>query len=92
MNEDKPDEAKVIQLAVGLNVVTRECGLMNAKEIAKFFSGFAANQVLMHGAFALAGTEFTVLGIRYTPTLNATAVVIWAIILIALFYYSWIKR
>jgi hypothetical protein len=65
---------------------------MKSKEVAKFFSGFAANQVLTHGAFALAGTQFTVFGISYTPTLNASATVIWAIILIVLFYYSWIRR
>ena len=65
---------------------------MNFKETAKFFSGFAANQVLTHGAFAVAGTQFTVFGISYTPTLNTTAAVIWAIILVGLFYYSWLKK
>ena len=64
---------------------------MNSKEVTKFFSGFAANQVLTHGAFALAGTQFTAFGISYTPTLNTTAAVIWALILIVLFYYAWIK-
>lgn len=50
---------------------------MQTKEVAKFFSGFAANQVLTHGAFALAGTQFTAFGINYTPSLNTTAAVIW---------------
>lgn len=31
---------------------------MHASEIAKFFSGFAANQVLTHGAMAATDTEF----------------------------------
>lgn len=65
---------------------------MNGKEIAKFFSGFAANQVLTHGGLALAGTHFTAFGITYNPKLNATAVVIWAVVLAALFYYSWLRK
>ncbi|KAB2942309.1 MAG: hypothetical protein K8F92_06315 [Hyphomicrobium sp.] len=65
---------------------------MNGKEVAKFFSGFAANQVLTHGALALAGTQFTAFGIAYDATLNATAVVIWAIVLAALVYYAWIRK
>jgi hypothetical protein len=65
---------------------------MNGKEIAKFFSGFAANQVLTHGSLALADTQFTVFGITYNPAVNATAVVIWAVVLAALFYYSWLRK
>lgn len=65
---------------------------MNSKEITKFFSGFAANQVLTHGAFAAGGVEFTLFGIAYTPRLNAIAAVVWGIVLASLVYYSWIKR
>lgn len=51
---------------------------MIAKDIAKFISGFAANQVLVHGALALSGVEFVLFGINYDHWLNTTAVVFWA--------------
>lgn len=62
------------------------------KEIAKFFAGVAANQVLTHGAFAVTGLQFTLFGIAYTTGLNAVAVVVWAIVLVLLVYYAWIKK
>ena len=40
---------------------------MKRREIAKFASGFAADQFLTHGVMAAAGTEFTLMGIAYTP-------------------------
>lgn len=58
------------------------------KEIAKFFAGFAGNQVLTHGALALAGTDFSLLGIAYDRQLNTLAAVLWALILVLLFYYA----
>lgn len=64
---------------------------MRKKETAKFFSGFAANQVLTHGAFAINGVEFTIFGINYTIEFNAIAAAVWAIILSLLVYYAWIK-
>lgn len=48
---------------------------MNGKEIAKFFAGFAANQLLTHGALAAAGIQFSLLGITYDQQLNTIAVV-----------------
>lgn len=65
---------------------------MKRKEVAKFFSGFAANQVLTHGAFAIGGIRFTLFGVSYTPALNSAATVVWAIILALLVYYAWGKR
>ena len=65
---------------------------MNSKEITKFFSGFAANQVLTHGAFAVGGVEFTLFGVGYTRGLNTAAAFVWAIVLALLVYYSWMKR
>lgn len=64
---------------------------MNTKEVAKFFSGVAANQVLTHGALAASGVQFTLLGITYDRWLNTTAVTVWAVILVLLIYYSWIR-
>ncbi|MBX9897144.1 MAG: hypothetical protein K2Y17_04480 [Qipengyuania sp.] len=65
---------------------------MHAREIAKFLSGFAANQVLTHGVMAATDTEFTLLGIAYTRELNTTAVIVWASLLALLVYYAWIRR
>lgn len=65
---------------------------MQKKEVTKFLSGFAANQVLTYGAFAIAGTRFSAFGISYTPALNTTAAVVWAVILALLFYYAWLKK
>lgn len=65
-----------------------KCG----KEVAKFVAGFAANQVLTHAAFALSGSQFTVFRLTYTPRLNTAAVVVWAIVLIVLVHYAWVKK
>ena len=65
---------------------------MNAREIAKFFSGVAANQVVTHGVLAVTGTQFTLFGITYSPGLNTVAVGVWSIVLVLLAYYSWIRR
>lgn len=64
---------------------------MKGREVAKFFSGFAANQVLTHGALALGGVEFTLFGIAYTPRLNTVAVAAWAILFAVLVYFAWIR-
>lgn len=63
------------------------------KEFAKFLSGMAVMQVLIHGALALSGDlPLTMLGITYTPQLNSVAVVVWTIIAIFLAYYAWRRR
>ena len=65
---------------------------MAKKESAKFFAGFAANQVLVHSAFALDGNlPMEVLGITLTPALNAFAVFFWPIVTLVLVYYAWVK-
>ena len=65
---------------------------MTSKEITKFFSGVAGNQVLTHMAMAISGTQFAVFGITYTPSLNAIAAVVWMIVVVFLVYYSWIRE
>lgn len=65
---------------------------MRGNEVAKFFSGFAANQVLTHAALAASGSRFTILGIAYTPQLNMAAAAFWVIVALLLVYYAWIKR
>lgn len=64
---------------------------MTSKEIAKFFSGFAANQVLTHGALAAAGTEFSLLGISYNQQLNTIAAAVWGVLMLLLIYYAWMR-
>lgn len=46
---------------------------MKGKEIAKFVAGFAANQLLTHGALAATGTQFSLFGISYDQPLNTIA-------------------
>jgi hypothetical protein len=65
---------------------------MKGKEFAKFFAGFAANQLLTHGALATAGIQFSLLGITYDQQLNTIAGVVWGIILLPLIYYAWARR
>lgn len=65
---------------------------MRTKEVAKFASGFAADQLLTHGVMAAAGTEFTLMGIAYTRELNSLAAVLWAILCLGLIYFAWIRR
>ncbi|WP_041544163.1 MULTISPECIES: hypothetical protein [Chelativorans] len=65
---------------------------MKGKEIAKFFAGLAANQVLTRGVLATAGVQFSLFGITYNQRLNTIAVVVWGIILLLLIYYAWVRR
>ena len=65
---------------------------MNTKEIAKFAAGFAADQLLTHGALAAADIEFALLGIAYTRELNMMAVLFWGILMLLLVYFAWFKR
>lgn len=65
---------------------------MNGKEIAKFFSGLAANQILTHGAFAIGRVEFRLFGINYTTGFNTVAAIVWSFILGLLVYYAWMRQ
>lgn len=65
---------------------------MKGKEIAKFVSGIAANQVVTHGAFAAGGVEFMLFGINYTRGLNTLAAVVWGLIFVLLVYYAWMRQ
>lgn len=65
---------------------------MTSKEIAKFFAGFAANQVLTHGALAAAGVRFSLFGMDYDQRLNTLAAFVWGIVLVMLAYYAWGRK
>jgi hypothetical protein len=65
---------------------------MNGKEIAKFFSGVAANQVVTHAGLSLAGIEFDLWGIAYTQGLNAIAAALWAVAFAVLVYFAWLRK
>lgn len=65
---------------------------MSVREIAKFVSGLAANQLLTHGAMAATDTEFTMLGIAYARELNTIAAAVWGVLMLALIYYAWFRR
>ncbi len=62
------------------------------KEIAKFFSGLAANQIMTHGSFILNDVSFSLFGIMYTQRLNTFAVAFWSIVLVFLIHYAWFKK
>lgn len=64
---------------------------VKTKEIAKFLSGFAANQLLTHGAMAAIGAQFAIFGVRYSSGLHAAAALFWALLLFLLVYYAWIR-
>ena len=59
------------------------------REISKFIAGFAANQLLTHGAMAATDTEFTMLGFAYTREFNAIAAAFWGVVMLVLIYYAW---
>ena len=59
------------------------------KEVAKFFSGFAGNQVLTHAVLAVSGSRFSVLGIDYTPDLHTAAAIFWGVLMLLLIRYAW---
>ncbi len=62
------------------------------KEIAKFFAGVAANQTIVHWGLGLSDVlPLKLLGITYTTTLNAAAMVAWPIIAMLLVYYAWMR-
>lgn len=52
---------------------------MSREGAAKFFAGFAANQVPTHGAFATMDAQFTTFGIGYAQQFNTAAVVFRAV-------------
>lgn len=66
--------------------------MTNYADLAKFFSGFAANQVLTHAVLASQGVQFTLFGFAYTPSFNAAAASVWAAISLSLGYYGWSRR
>jgi hypothetical protein len=65
---------------------------MSGNDLAKFFTGFAANQVLTHSVLAIQGVQFSLFGISYTPSFNGAAAVIWTVVAFLLAYYAWWKE
>lgn len=59
------------------------------KEIAKFLCGAEAFHAVTHAYLLVSGTQFTVLGITTTPTLNAVSVFVNTAIAFALGIYAW---
>lgn len=67
---------------------------MNPKEIAKFLSGVAAWEAIVHLALAFSGLlPITTFGIiTLTPTINAIQIIVSAVISVLLAYYAWGKK
>lgn len=64
---------------------------MTLKELAKFGSGVAAWEAVVHIAFAFNGLPIEILGITITPTINTVQIIVPAIVGILLAYYGWRK-
>ena len=65
---------------------------MNGRHAAKFVAGLRQAKALTHGAMAAAVAEFTLLGITYSPRLDATATIVWTGLFVTLAYFAWIRR
>lgn len=61
----------------------------NKKRFAVFFAGVAASQLVTHGAFALAGIGYRILGIEFTQAIQSVAAVVWGVLAIAPEVYGW---
>ena len=61
------------------------------RESTKFLAGFAANQVLTHGAFVLGGVQFTLFGIHYDRGLNMAGTIVWGAVLAFCVWFAWIR-
>jgi len=65
---------------------------MNKKEIAKFFSGFFATDVLAHILMRLAGwVPFSAFGIYMSTTLHNVTLMLALILSFSLGWYGWKK-
>lgn len=63
---------------------------MKTQEIVKFFSGIAVWEAIGHTALAFSGDlPLTVMGITFTPTLNAVIAVAGTLLSIGLIWYGW---
>jgi hypothetical protein len=59
------------------------------KELAKFASGVAAWEAIVHAALLVNGVTVTLFGLSLTPQLNLIQTIVPAIVAIALAYYAW---
>lgn len=67
--------------------------MVNWKEVAKFSSGVAAWEAVMHASLGLSGTlPITLLGFTITTTINTIQIIIPAVVSFVLAYYGWVKK
>lgn len=67
--------------------------MVNWKDVAKFASGLAAWEAVVHASFGLSGVlPITLFGIAITQTINTVQVIIPAAVSVFLAYYGWIKK
>ena len=64
---------------------------MRPKEIAKFVAGFAASQLLTHGAMAALDSQFSMFGVAYTREFNTVAALFWGVLMLLLIYFAWVR-
>lgn len=66
-----------------------------AKEFAKFFSGIAAHETVLHGWLGVWGRDLLPIkffGITFTEQYNWVFMAVWPLVLAALVYYAWIRK
>lgn len=66
-----------------------------SKEIAKFFAGFAFNEVLAHTVLGIGGFlpwKLGKLGFTLTPGINMAITIFWLVAFPALVYYGWFYK
>lgn len=62
------------------------------KEMAKFFSGVAAMETILHWTLMFSGVlPLKLLGITLTPLMNAVGMVFWPVATWLLICYAWLK-
>lgn len=59
------------------------------RELAKFGSGVAAWEAVVHGSLWASGQTFELFGLTLTPTVNAVQTIVPAIVALGLAYFAW---
>lgn len=65
---------------------------MFLKDFCKVLTGYSIHEIAFHGAFAVNGLTFRMLGVNVTPGLNMFAVVFWTVVLVLAVYFAWFKK
>lgn len=63
------------------------------KDLAKFFAGYAVNEVIVHSALAMTNMlPVQIFGINFTSTMNLIVIFMWLFVAIVLIRYAWYDK